>query len=47
MTRLPAPRCAPSGTGSDFTAYGQWNATHTSFPKGGPATLELAATYEE
>ncbi|NUK28100.1 type II toxin-antitoxin system Rv0910 family toxin [Streptomyces lunaelactis] len=32
---------------TDFTAYDQWNATHTSFPKGGPATLELGATYEE
>ncbi|PCG83533.1 polyketide cyclase [Streptomyces sp. WZ.A104] len=31
----------------DFSSYGEWNATHTSFPKGGPAELELAATYEE
>ncbi|MFI1017680.1 SRPBCC family protein [Streptomyces sp. NPDC020965] len=32
---------------TDFTGYGRWNAMHTSFPKGGPATLELGATYEE
>lgn len=32
---------------TDFSRYGEWNATHTSFPKGGPAALELAATYEE
>ncbi|MFD8692038.1 SRPBCC family protein [Streptomyces sp. NPDC059651] len=32
---------------TDFSTYGEWNATHTSFPKGGPATLELAGTYEE
>ncbi|MBT2505804.1 SRPBCC family protein [Streptomyces sp. ISL-98] len=32
---------------TDFAAYGQWNATHTSFPKGGPAVLEVSATYEE
>ncbi|WLQ32587.1 SRPBCC family protein [Streptomyces castrisilvae] len=32
---------------TDFSRYGEWNATHTSFPKGGPAALELSATYEE
>ncbi|MGY5004739.1 type II toxin-antitoxin system Rv0910 family toxin [Streptomyces griseus] len=32
---------------TDFSSYGEWNATHTSFPGGGPAELELAATYEE
>lgn len=32
---------------TDFTSYAEWNATHTSFPKGGPATLEVSATYEE
>ncbi|MFF7202987.1 SRPBCC family protein [Streptomyces sp. NPDC008141] len=32
---------------TDFTGYGRWNATHTSFPKGGPTTLEVGATYEE
>lgn len=32
---------------TDFTSYAEWNATHTSFPKGGPAVLEVSATYEE
>ncbi|MFD3518065.1 SRPBCC family protein [Streptomyces sp. NPDC058657] len=32
---------------TDFTTYAQWNATHTSFPKGGPDTLAVGATYEE
>ncbi|MGW7754778.1 type II toxin-antitoxin system Rv0910 family toxin [Streptomyces violaceusniger] len=32
---------------TDFSTYGDWNATHTSFPRGGPATLEVTATYEE
>ncbi|OEJ57860.1 polyketide cyclase [Streptomyces agglomeratus] len=32
---------------TDFTSYAEWNATHTSFPKGGPATLEVSATYDE
>jgi uncharacterized protein YndB with AHSA1/START domain len=32
---------------TDFTSYGQWNATHTAFPEGAPATLEPGATYEE
>ncbi len=32
---------------TDWTAYGAWNATHTSFPKGGPSALEVGATFEE
>ncbi|MGP3954081.1 type II toxin-antitoxin system Rv0910 family toxin [Streptomyces sp. 7N604] len=32
---------------TDFTSYGQWNSTHTSFPKGGPASLEPGATFAE
>ena len=32
---------------TDWSAYGEWNATHTSFPKGGPETLEVGATFEE
>ncbi|MCD9880452.1 type II toxin-antitoxin system Rv0910 family toxin [Streptomyces guryensis] len=31
----------------DWPAYGQWNATHTSFPKGGPAALEVGGTFQE
>ncbi|WP_171107256.1 MULTISPECIES: SRPBCC family protein [Streptomyces] len=32
---------------TDWSAYGEWNATHTSFPKGGPAVLEGGATFQE
>lgn len=32
---------------TDFTSWGQWNATHTGFPEGGPATLEAGAVYQE
>ncbi|MER5599146.1 SRPBCC family protein [Streptomyces sp. NPDC002265] len=32
---------------TDWSAYGEWNATHTSFPKGGPETLEVGATFQE
>ncbi|WP_329276484.1 type II toxin-antitoxin system Rv0910 family toxin [Streptomyces sp. NBC_00691] len=31
----------------DFPSYGEWNATHTNFPNGGPATLEAGATFTE
>ncbi|MEF2526967.1 MULTISPECIES: type II toxin-antitoxin system Rv0910 family toxin [Streptomyces] len=32
---------------TDWPAYGRWSATHTGFPKGGPAALALGATFEE
>lgn len=32
---------------TDFTSWGRWNATHTGFPEGGPATLEAGAVYQE
>ncbi|MEV6755451.1 SRPBCC family protein [Streptomyces sp. NPDC051214] len=32
---------------TDFSSYGEWNATHTSFPKGAPTTLEEGGTFEE
>lgn len=32
---------------TDWSAYGEWNATHTSFPEGGPTTLETGATFQE
>ncbi|NUR03347.1 MAG: SRPBCC family protein [Streptomyces sp.] len=31
----------------DWPAYGEWNATHTSFPQGGPAALEVGGTFQE
>ncbi|MCL6298306.1 type II toxin-antitoxin system Rv0910 family toxin [Streptomyces kronopolitis] len=42
---------APPGTVwdrlTDFDTYGEWNATHTAFPRGGPFPLEEGAGYEE
>ncbi|WP_030571464.1 type II toxin-antitoxin system Rv0910 family toxin [Streptomyces aureocirculatus] len=32
---------------TDFSSYGQWNTTHTSFPKGGPTTLAVGGTFAE
>nr|WSW70467.1 SRPBCC family protein [Streptomyces sp. NBC_00995] len=46
-TRIAAPAGKVWAQLTDFSAYGEWNATHTSFPKGAPAGLELAGTYEE
>ncbi|MET9668723.1 SRPBCC family protein [Streptomyces sp. NPDC006475] len=45
--RIEAPAEKVWAELTDFTGYGRWNATHTSFPKGGPTTLEVGATYEE
>ncbi|MFE2445141.1 SRPBCC family protein, partial [Streptomyces sp. NPDC059426] len=45
--RIEAPAEKVWARLTDFSTYGDWNATHTSFPRGGPATLEVAATYEE
>ncbi|ANP53762.1 carbon monoxide dehydrogenase subunit G [Streptomyces griseochromogenes] len=32
---------------TDWPAYGEWNATHTSFPGGGPETLAVGGTFQE
>ena len=32
---------------TDWSSYGEWNATHTSFPRGGPTVLEVGATFQE
>ncbi|MET8246796.1 SRPBCC family protein [Streptomyces sp. NPDC005202] len=32
---------------TDWSAYGEWNATHTSFPEGGPETLAAGGTFQE
>ncbi|MFK4070585.1 SRPBCC family protein [Streptomyces sp. NPDC029674] len=32
---------------TDFSSYGEWNTTHTSFPQGGPTTLEVGGTFLE
>ncbi|MGW2406517.1 type II toxin-antitoxin system Rv0910 family toxin [Streptomyces sp. NPDC001739] len=47
QARIEAPAETVWNRLTDFDAYGQWNATHTSFPKGGPETLEVGAAYEE
>jgi hypothetical protein len=31
----------------DWPAYGEWNATHTGFPHGGPAVPEVGGTFQE
>ncbi|MEU5435017.1 SRPBCC family protein [Streptomyces sp. NPDC020719] len=45
--RLEAPPEKVWARLTDFTTYGEWNATHTGFPQGGPEKLELGATYAE
>ncbi|MFJ6514290.1 SRPBCC family protein [Streptomyces sp. NPDC091406] len=45
--RIEAPAEKVWGRLTDFSSYGEWNATHTSFPAGGPAELKLGASYEE
>ena len=32
---------------TDWSSYGEWNATHTSFPKGGPESLVVGGTFQE
>ncbi|WP_339128065.1 SRPBCC family protein [Streptomyces sp. f51] len=32
---------------TDWSSYGEWNATHTNFPKGGPEKLEVGGTFAE
>ncbi|MGW1726064.1 type II toxin-antitoxin system Rv0910 family toxin [Streptomyces sp. NPDC002306] len=45
--RIQAPAEEVWARLTDWSAYGEWNATHTSFPKGGPETLEVGATFQE
>ncbi|MFH8570294.1 SRPBCC family protein [Streptomyces sp. NPDC017993] len=47
QARIEAPAEQVWDRLTDFDAYGQWNATHTGFPKGGPETLAVGAGYEE
>ncbi|GGP85960.1 type II toxin-antitoxin system Rv0910 family toxin [Streptomyces sindenensis] len=46
-TRIEAPAEKVWDRLTDFSSYGEWNATHTSFPGGGPAELKAGAGYEE
>ena len=45
--RLEAPAEKVWAQLMDWPAYGEWNATHTSFPQGGPAALEVGGTFQE
>ncbi|MEU1477745.1 SRPBCC family protein [Streptomyces sp. NPDC005760] len=45
--RIPAPAEKVWAKLTDWSAYGEWNATHTSFPKGGPTDLEPGGTFQE
>ena len=45
--RIEAPAEKVWAQLTDWSAYGQWNATHTSFPSGGPAALEVGGTFQE
>ncbi|MGW1540567.1 type II toxin-antitoxin system Rv0910 family toxin [Streptomyces sp. NPDC002309] len=45
--RIEAPAEKVWAQLTDWSAYGEWNATHTNFPKGGPTTLETGATFQE
>ncbi|MFE5915273.1 SRPBCC family protein [Streptomyces wedmorensis] len=45
--RIEAPAGKVWAQLTDFASYGEWNATHTNFPNGGPASLEAGATFTE
>ncbi|KUN85404.1 MULTISPECIES: type II toxin-antitoxin system Rv0910 family toxin [Streptomyces] len=45
--RIQAPAEKVWAQLTDWPAYGEWNATHTNFPRGGPETLEVGATFQE
>ncbi|MYW68645.1 SRPBCC family protein [Streptomyces sp. SID8379] len=45
--RIEAPAEKVWAQLTDFSAYGEWNATHTSFPKGAPTSLEVGGQFEE
>ncbi|WP_327701488.1 SRPBCC family protein [Streptomyces decoyicus] len=47
QARIEAPAAKLWDRLTDFDSYGEWNATHTAFPKGGPESLEVGAGYEE
>ncbi|MDT9700428.1 SRPBCC family protein [Streptomyces sp. P17] len=45
--RIGAPADKVWAKLTDWPAYGEWNATHTSFPQGGPTALEVGGTFQE
>ncbi|MEU8782863.1 SRPBCC family protein [Streptomyces sp. NPDC048637] len=47
QARIEAPAAKVWERLTDFDSYGEWNVTHTAFPKGGPESLKVGAGYEE
>ncbi|AKJ14529.1 polyketide cyclase [Streptomyces incarnatus] len=45
--RIQAPAEKVWAQLTDWSSYGEWNATHTSFPKGGPENLAVGGTFQE
>ncbi|MFF7070108.1 type II toxin-antitoxin system Rv0910 family toxin [Streptomyces pseudovenezuelae] len=45
--RIPAPAEKVWAQLTDWSAYGEWNTTHTDFPDGGPTALEPGGTFQE
>lgn len=45
--RIEAPAEQVWSQLTDFSSYGKWNATHTSFPRGVPAALAVGTAFEE
>ncbi|MDV9193215.1 SRPBCC family protein [Streptomyces sp. SR27] len=45
--RIEAPAGKVWAQLMDFPSYGEWNATHTNFPNGGPETLAAGGTFTE
>ncbi|MEU5775203.1 SRPBCC family protein [Streptomyces venezuelae] len=45
--RIEAPAEKVWARLTDFSSWSEWNATHTSFPQGGPTTLEAGGTFVE
>ncbi|MFC9878582.1 SRPBCC family protein [Streptomyces libani] len=47
QARIEAPAAKVWERLTDFDSYGEWNATHTAFPRGGPESLEVGAGFDE
>ncbi|GGW11405.1 type II toxin-antitoxin system Rv0910 family toxin [Streptomyces capoamus] len=45
--RIQAPAGKVWAQLTDWPSYGAWNATHTSFPRGGPDVLAVGGTFQE
>jgi carbon monoxide dehydrogenase subunit G len=45
--RIQAPAEKVWARLTDWSSYGEWNATHTNFPNGGPQSLAVGGTFQE